>query len=240
MFERFTDRARVAVMGGQSQALRLRHTYTGTEHMLLALGEGDSVAARALDQAGFDRSRFEQAVLAEVSPSQVVNAGDIPFTPRLKQALARSLRQSMAMGHDYIGTEHIVLGLLEDNTSLATKLVAEQGISASTVRDKVIDLLTIAAQGTSGPGPTTTPAAPATATAGPAPAGTSWDETTKGLLTPPGSGSAAAGPRCPGCSEPLAPNLAAEMMASVGEVERPFTVTYCRACGHFLAIFPDG
>jgi ATP-dependent Clp protease ATP-binding subunit ClpC len=237
MFERFTDRARVAVMSGQSQALRLRHPYTGTEHLLLALGEGDGIAARALDQAGFDRSRFEQAVLAEVPPSQVVDTGHIPFTPRLKQALAESLRQSMAMGHDYIGTEHIVLGLLKDDTSLATKLVAEQGISASTVRSKVIELLpTIAAQGTSGPGPTITPATTTTA----APAETSWDETTKELLTPPGSGNATARARCPGCNEPLAPNLAAETMDSVGEIEKPFTVTYCRACGHFLAIFPDG
>jgi ATP-dependent Clp protease ATP-binding subunit ClpA len=223
MFERFTDRARAVVTGAEAHARRLGHTYIGTEHLLLGLSEGDGVAARALNQVGFDRGRFEQAVIDEVGQNHLAGLAHIPHTPRVKKALGESLRQSLSMGHNYIGTEHIVLALLEDDSSLATKLVAEQGISAITVKAAVGDLL-VRLQSISG----------RTGTAAPAEA--DWAETAERLLTtPPG----ADGARCPGCREPLAANLGADMMASVGEVERPFTVAYCRACGHVLAVLPD-
>jgi ATP-dependent Clp protease ATP-binding subunit ClpC len=223
MFERFTERARTAVTGAQKQSRRLGHPYTGTEHLLLALSEGDGVAARALHQVGFDRDRFEQAALDHIGPTLPVGAGDIPFTPRVKNALATSLSRSLSMGHNYIGTEHILLALLDDDTSLATKLVAEQGVSVPTITASVIELLTEL------PAPSGQPATTTPATAGATTIPTQ-------VPTPPSSTET---PRCPGCREPLAANLGADTVASVGEVQRPFTVSYCRACGDVLAIFPD-
>jgi len=223
MFERFTERARTAVTGAQAQSRRLGHPYTGTEHLLLALSEGDGVAARALHQVGFDRDRFEQAVLDEISPTLATGVGDLPVTPRVKNALGASLHRSLSMGHDYIGTEHILLALLDDDSSLATKLVAEQGVSAPTITASVIELLTKHAT-TSGQPATTRPASAGSATIA------------TQVPTPPAHTETA---RCPGCSESLVANLGADTVPSVGEVQRPFTVTYCRACGHLLAIFPD-
>ena len=223
MFELFTERARTAAMGAQTQSRRLGHPYTGTEHLLLALSEGDGVAARALIQVGFDRDRFERAVLDQIGSMLAVGVGHIPFTPRVKNALGASLERSLSMGHNYIGTEHILLTLLDDDSSLATKLVAEQGVSVPTVTAAVIGLLT-ELQTLNGRSATTSPAeAGATTIAGQIPTTPSPTETA----------------RCPGCREPLVANLGADVMPSVGEVQRPFTVTYCRACGHLLAIFPD-
>jgi ATP-dependent Clp protease ATP-binding subunit ClpC len=223
MFERFTDRARIAVHGAQGHAHRLGHPYIGTEHLLLALADGDGVAARALTQVGFDRRRFEQAVLEEVGRKIVAGGAALPHTPRVKKALEVSLHQSLAMGHDYIGTEHVLLALLEDDGALATKLVVEQGISTPAVRAAITRLLVDLQQ-----------ADGSTATAAAAAAGGA--ESVEALLATAPSTTAA---RCPGCREPLAPNLGADVIASVGEVERAFTVAYCRACGHILAVLPD-
>jgi ATP-dependent Clp protease ATP-binding subunit ClpC len=220
MYERFTDRARAAVTGAEAYARRLGHTWVGTEHLLLGLSDGDGVAARALSRVGFDRARFEQAVVDQVGRDHLAVSTHIPFTPRVKKALEASLRQALAMGHNYIGTEHVVLGLLEDDSSLATKLVAEQGISATTVRAAVVDLLV-------GMKPTSEQATTAAVTAEPA---------DLFLAALPDAEVA----RCPGCRQPLAPNLGADVMPSVGELERLFTVAYCRACGHVLAVLPDG
>jgi ATP-dependent Clp protease ATP-binding subunit ClpC len=221
MFERFTDRARIAVHGAQDHAHRLGHPYIGTEHLLLALADGDGVAARALTQVGFDRRRFEQAVLEEVGRKIVAGGAALPHTPRVKKALEVSLHQSLAMGHDYIGTEHILLGLLEDDGALATKLVVEQGILTPAVQAAIARLLVNLQQ-----------ADWSTATS----AAAGGAESVEALQATAPSTTAA---RCPGCREPLAPNLGADVIASVGEVERAFTVAYCRACGHILAVLPD-
>ena len=227
MFERFTDRARTAVAAAQQHPRRLGHTYVGTEHLLLGLSEGDGVAARALQRTGFDRDRFEGAVVESVGRGEGSDApgASLPFTPRARRALEESLRQSLTMGHDYIGTEHVLLGLLDDDGSLATKLLAEQGVTAATVRPVVVQLLIEAGA-----------AMPAAAGAG------TGAETATGAAPDP-VGAAATGnapARCPGCHLPLAGNLGAELIASVGEVERPFTVAHCRGCGHVLAVLPDG
>lgn len=223
MYEQFTDRARAAVTGAQAHARRLGHAYVGTEHLLLGLSEGDGVAARALAAVGLDRAQFEQAVLDEVGQGHLAGSGHIPFTPRIKKALAASLGHSLSMRHSYIGTEHILLGLLEDDSSLATKLAAEQGISATNVKAAVIDLLAR----------TPTTSEPVNVTS-------AVDDERTGPAEPLQTRPPATGlPRCPDCREPLAPNLGAEVMCSIGEVERQFTVAYCRACGHVLAVAPE-
>jgi ATP-dependent Clp protease ATP-binding subunit ClpC len=222
MYELFTDRARATVTGAEGHARRLGHTWVGTEHLLLGLSDGDGVAARALSQVGFDGASFEQAVVDQVGRDHLAGSTQIPFTPRIKKALEASLRQALTMGHNYIGTEHLVLGLLEDDSSLATKLVADQGITATTVQAAVIDLL-------AGMKPTSEQAWPAPASAdrtGPA---------DPFLAAAPDADTA----RCPGCRQPLAPNLGADVMPSVGELDQTFTVAYCRACGHVLAVLPE-
>jgi ATP-dependent Clp protease ATP-binding subunit ClpA len=227
VFERFTDRARLVVAAAQEHGRRLGHPYIGTEHLLLALSDGDGVAARALERVGFDRGRFQRAVLDEIGSTFAPPQGNLPFTPRVKNALSQSLGQSMSMGHDYIGTEHLLLGLLEDDSSLATKLATEQGIAATKVKAAVIQVL-VGRQGPSGRG---RPAAGPEAAEGTVPV----DATEPSPAAPP----ALAVAQCPGCLAPLAAHLGAEVISSVGEVERPLTVTYCRACGHVLALFPD-
>jgi ATP-dependent Clp protease ATP-binding subunit ClpC len=214
MFERFTDPARVALTAAQEHARRLDHGYVGTEHLLLGLSEGDGVGARALAQAGFDRGRFEEAVLEEVGRGAAMAIPGLPFTPRAKQVLQAALGQSLRMGHDYVGTEHLVIGLLQDDSSLATKLVAEQGISAPAIEAAVIVLLTRIRTTTRQPS----------------------DEPAEPIPTRPPDTVAA---RCPRCDEPLAATLGTELIPSIGDVERPFTVAHCRACGHVLAVLPD-
>lgn len=224
MYERFTDRARAALLAAEEHARRLDHGYVGTEHLLLALSEGDGVAARSLAQAGFDRARFEQAVLEEVGTGVAMAIPSRPFTPRVKQAFQAALGHSLRMGHDYVGTEHLVVGLLQDDSSLATKLLAEQGLSAPVIEAAVIGLLTSTG--------TASGAAAAAAT-------TTGQPSDRPVEPIPATSPEPAAALCPGCGEALAANLGAELVPSVGEVERPFTVVHCRGCGHVLAVLPD-
>jgi len=226
MFERFTDRARMAVTSAQEEARSLRHGYVGTEHLLLALSAGEGVGARALLQVGFDRARFEGAVLDVVGRGHTAPPGHIPFTPRAKKALEEGLRQSHAWDHEAIGTEHLVIGLLRDDTSLGTKLLAEQHVSLTKVEAAVMQLLT--EQGTAINIPHDT-----------ARTGTIELEAQEPAPPIPTAPLETQMARCPSCSEPLASNLAADIVPSVGEIERTFAVAYCRACGHTLAVLPD-
>lgn len=227
MFERFTDQARVAVTSAQEEARSLRHCYVGTEHLLLALSAGEGVGARALLRVGFDRARFEGAVLDEVGRGHTAPPpGHIPLTPRAKKALTEGLRQARGGDHRAIGTEHLVIGLLRDDTSLGTKLLAEQSISLTMVEAAVVQLLT--EQGTA----INTPHEPART-------GTIDREVEEPAPPFPTGPLETQMARCPNCSEPLASNLAADIVPSVGEIERTFAVAYCRACGHTLAVLPD-
>lgn len=226
MFERFTDQARVAVTSAQEEARSLRHCYVGTEHLLLALSAGEGVGASALLHVGFDRARFERAVLDEVGRGPTAPPGRIPFTPRAKKALKEGLRQALGWDHRAIGTEHLVIGLLRDDTSLGTKLLAEQSISLTMVEAAVVQLLT-----EQGPA-INTPHEPAMT-------GTIDREVEEPAPPFPTGPLETQMARCPNCSEPLASNLAADIVPSVGEIERTFAVAYCRACGHTLAVLPD-
>ncbi len=142
MFERFTDRARRVVVLAQEEAVLLNHDYIGTEHILLGLiQEGEGVAAKALESLGISleavRAEVEETIgLGTSSPSE-----HIPFTPRAKKVLELSLREALQLGHNYIGTEHILLGLIREGEGVAAKVLVKLGADLSRVRQQVIELL---------------------------------------------------------------------------------------------------
>lgn len=141
MFERFTDRARRVVVLAQENARLLGHDYLGTEHVLIGLAqEGEGVAAQVLAQLGFKVDDLKALVLAEV-PAGAPPVGHIPFTPECKKAIELSLREALQLGHNYIGTEHVLLGLLREGEGLAARLIIEHGIGLNDVRRAVINNL---------------------------------------------------------------------------------------------------
>jgi ATP-dependent Clp protease ATP-binding subunit ClpC len=142
MFERFTDRARRVVVLAQQEARRLDHNYIGTEHILLGLiHEGEGVAARALKALGISLDGVRQQVEEIIGRGQQAPSGHIPFTPRAKKVLELSLRESLQLGHDYIGTEHILLGLLREGDGVGAQVLVRLGAELNQVRQQVIQLL---------------------------------------------------------------------------------------------------
>ena len=142
MFERFTERARQIVVLAEEEARMLNYDYIGTEHMLLGLvHEGQGVAAKALESLGIPLEAVRQRVEEIIGQGQQAPSGHIPFTPRAKKVLELSLREALQLGHNYIGTEHILLGLLDTPESTAARTLAELGIGADAVRAKVMSKL---------------------------------------------------------------------------------------------------
>jgi hypothetical protein len=143
MFERFTDRARRVVVLAQEEARMLEHSYIGTEHILLGLvSEGSGVGAKALEALGVELVRVRSAVEGIVGKGGgEVPAGHIPFTPRAKKVMELSLREALQLGHNYIGTEHLLLGLLREQEGVGAQVLVRSGLEISTVRMKVIQLL---------------------------------------------------------------------------------------------------
>jgi ATP-dependent Clp protease ATP-binding subunit ClpC len=142
MFERFTDRARRAVVLAQEEARLLNHDYIGTEHLLLGLiHEGKGVAAKALESLGISLEAVRQNVEEMIGRGQYAPPGHIPFTPRAKKVLELSLRESQQFGHDYIGTEHILLGLIREAEGVAAQVLVKLGADLNRVRQQVIQLL---------------------------------------------------------------------------------------------------
>ncbi len=142
MFQRFTDRARRVVHLAEEEARLLRHDYVSAEHLLLGLlYEGAGVAAKALDSLGLSREDLRGQVTEIISPGQSSPAGPIPFTPQAKKVLELSLREALALGRHYIGTEHLLLGLLRDSEGIAAQVLTRQGAGHARVRDRVQDLL---------------------------------------------------------------------------------------------------
>jgi ATP-dependent Clp protease ATP-binding subunit ClpC len=139
MFERFTDRARRVVVLSQEEARRLHHNYIGTEHILLGLiREQDGIASRVLDNFGMSLDGVRTEVVEIVGEGQGKDPHRIPFTPRAKKTLEFALRESLQLNHNYIGTEHILLGLIREGDGVAAKIMSEHG-SLPAIRAAVID-----------------------------------------------------------------------------------------------------
>ncbi|MEY4105161.1 MAG: hypothetical protein RLZZ478_524, partial [Actinomycetota bacterium] len=142
MFERFTDRARRVVVLAQEEARMLNHNYIGTEHILLGLiHEGEGVAAKGLESLGISLEAVRSQVEEIIGQGQQAPSGHIPFTPRAKKVLELSLREALQLGHNYIGTEHILLGLIREGEGVAAQVLVKLGADLNRVRQQVIQLL---------------------------------------------------------------------------------------------------
>jgi ATP-dependent Clp protease ATP-binding subunit ClpC len=142
MFERFTERARLVVVLAQDEARALGHDYIGTEHLLLGLlREQEGVAAHVLEALGADIDDARARVAAIVGRGEGVVRGQVPFTPRAKKVLELSLKEALSLGNNYIGTEHILLGLVRENEGIGARVLLDMGIEGKEVRDAVIRML---------------------------------------------------------------------------------------------------
>jgi ATP-dependent Clp protease ATP-binding subunit ClpA len=143
MFERFTDQARRVVVLAQEEARHLNHNYIGTEHLLLGLlREGEGVAAKALASLGISLEAGRIQVEEIVGQGLRAPTGHIPFTPRAKKVLELSLREALQLGHNYMGTEHILLGVIREGEGVAAQVLAAVGADDARVREQVVRLLT--------------------------------------------------------------------------------------------------
>ena len=223
MFERFTDRARHVVVYAQEEARMLNHDYIGTEHILLGLiHEGEDVAARALQEMGISldasRARVEELIGQGTEPPM----GHIPFTPRGKKVLELSLREALQMGHNYIGTEHILLGLVREGEGVGAQLLRELGADVDRVRQTVIRLLegyTASAEAVVGTGSVGTMAE------------IPVDVVHESVLSK--------GPRCGRCLARLAETLMVSSLETTAGDERfELKVAHCGRCGSAIGLVP--
>ena len=142
MFERFTDRARRVVVLAQEEARRLDHNYIGTEHILLGLlRDGEGVAVEALGGLGISLDETRAKVEEIIGRGSDQPSGHIPFTPRAKKVLELSLREALELGTDYIGTEHILLGLIREGQGVAAQVLVDLGAGLDQTREKVLELI---------------------------------------------------------------------------------------------------
>jgi ATP-dependent Clp protease ATP-binding subunit ClpC len=142
MFERFTDRARRVVVLAQEEARLLGHTYIGTEHILLGLlAEEEGLGAQALVKSGVSLSAAREKVVAVIGEGPGTPPSHIPFTPRAKKVLELALREAIALGHNYIGTEHQLLGLVREGEGVAAKVLTSLGVTLEGLRGQILDLL---------------------------------------------------------------------------------------------------
>lgn len=223
MFERFTDRARHVLVLAQEEARGLNHNFIGTEHILLGLiHEGQGVGAKALEVLGVTVDAARARVMETIGPGESTPTGSPPFTSRAKKVLELSLREAMQLGHNYIGTEHMLLGLVREGEGVAATVLVELGADLERVRQQVIELLA-GYQGA-------TAAESGTGSTQPVASGTM-----KRIVTPLGDP-----PQCPQCRAGLAEQAVYRSMmipADMGDEEpRAFVVVYCRACGRALGL----
>jgi hypothetical protein len=147
MFERFTERARQVVVLAQDEARALRHNYIGTEHLLLGLlREQEGLAARVLDVLDVTIEEVRAQVARIVGQGDDVTTGQIPFTPRAKKVLELSLREAVSLNHNYIGTEHILLGLVREGNGVATQILLDFDVDGEKIRKELIRTLSAPGQ----------------------------------------------------------------------------------------------
>jgi len=219
VFERFTDRARRAVVLAQEEARMLNHDYIGTEHLLLGLvREHDGVAGKALASLDISIEAIRRQVDEIVGQGRAAPTGHIPFTPRSKKVLELSLREALQLGHNYIGTEHILLGLIREGEGVATQVFHKLGCDLSRVRQTVLELMsgwTEVAESSGGEeiGVTTEVAA-----------------VPRAVVVEEGLGDDT--PTCPNCFASLDETLAVKILETTADDE-PFSVkiAYCSRCG---------
>jgi ATP-dependent Clp protease ATP-binding subunit ClpC len=209
LFERFTDRARRVVVLAQEEARLLNHNYIGTEHILLGLiDEGQGVAARSLDSLGISVDKVRQEV-EEIIGTGPGTPGHIPFTPRAKKVLELSLREALQLGHNYIGTEHLLLGLIREGEGVAAQVLGKLGADLGLVRNKVIELLS----------------------------GYHVEEETEEISRESQTEIfvSTGAPLCPNCSSSLAGSIASQKLQTSGDDDAPAAVVfYCSTCGRAL------
>jgi ATP-dependent Clp protease ATP-binding subunit ClpC len=212
MFERFTERARRVMVLAQEEARLLGHNFIGTEHLLLGLvREGEGIAAQALAHFGITLESLREKVEETIGAPPLGAAGPPPFTPRAKRVLELSLREALELGHNYIGTEHILLGIIREGDGVGARLLVEFAGDLATVHQQVIELL-------SGYSPTAAPRQPG----GP-------------------SGSPPDCPHCRASLAESARTRRLDLAADAdhaGEPGSTFIVVYCDACGRSLAFKP--
>jgi ATP-dependent Clp protease ATP-binding subunit ClpA len=142
VFERFTDRARRVIVLAQEEARLLGHDYIGTEHLLLGLArEGQGVAAKVLEVLGIGLEALRSQVQEVIGRGQRAPSGHVPFTPRAKKVLELSLREALELGHDYIGTEHLLLGMIREGEGVAAQVLVRLGADLARARGQVIELV---------------------------------------------------------------------------------------------------
>ncbi len=141
-FERFTERARTVLGRSEREAHRLGHGFVGTEHILLALVEvTDGLAVRVLSEAGISKSMVEEQILALIKRGTASEEGELPFTPRAKAAFRSAVEEAVRLGHNYVGTEHLLLGLVRDEDSVAAKVLLNLKAGYGVIRDRTLELL---------------------------------------------------------------------------------------------------
>jgi len=227
MFERMTDRARRVVVLAQEEARLLNHNYIGTEHILLGLvHEGGGVAARALEALGISLEEVRQQVEEIVGAGQFPPRGHIPFTPQAKKVLELSLRETLDLGHQHIGTEHILLGLIREGEDVAARVLVNLGGDLGRVRQHVIQILS---------GYTGEPTPPSVEHVGTV-AFEVASETVSASL------GAEMGPRCSQCRRALTETLVCRVLdvrEEGADRDHPALVVYCGACGATLGVLPS-
>jgi hypothetical protein len=214
MFERFTDRARRVVVLAQEESRMLNHNYIGTEHILLGLvHESEGVAARALGSMDISLEAVRLQVEQIIGEGQAAPTGHIPFTPRAKKVLELSLREALQFGHNYIGTEHILLGLIREGEGVAAQALQNLGADLNRVRQTVIQLLS---------GYPVVPMEEIPMTG--------WTP-----VSEPTGWTPELGPTCPWCTKPLEGALAYRTMIAAPDDEGADPISlfllYCKNCG---------
>jgi ATP-dependent Clp protease ATP-binding subunit ClpC len=229
MFERFTDRARRAVVLAQEEARMLNHNYIGTEHILLGLiHEGEGVAARVLASMQVSLAAVRRQVEEIVGEGQTATAGHIPFTPRAKKVLELSLREALQLGHNYIGTEHILLGLIREGEGVAAQVLQKLGADLQATRREVVQSLSAMGVEAAAVGD-----APSGGLAGEVDERPPFREVEDQSIEMPESA-----PVCGRCRTPLVSSLRVRTIAAKGEGEASTDVriVFCGTCGAALGI----